>query len=259
MAAAPDPWLSARMHDRARIAAAERDLAPAVQAAVEEYLAEVRSGLGLGTALTAAGTSDGAGPDWTGWPGESRWRRLVQRHIAPVWRQVWLGAYARTAPEAPEGAGEGRTEEESEQLAERLRAWPRRVWERMRTTWREGGRRGESPAELRERLAGMATLEEWDGSALTMTRTEVIGALNSGSLRAAMDEQSRTRRRWKKEWLATGDHRTRPTHRTASGQRVPVTEPFTVGGSRLQFPGDPRGAASESINCRCSMTLSPGE
>lgn len=257
MTAGRDPWLAARMRDRSRVAAAETELSTAVEAATGAFLAEVRAGLGLGGALTAAGSpSDGGAPDWSGWPGESRWRRLVQQHIAPVWRRIWQGAYGRTAPDAPET---GRAEDEADALADRLRSWPRRVWDRLRRAWRDGVARGESVAELRERLAGLATLEEWDGSVLTMTRTEAIGALNAGALGAALDTQARTGRRWTKRWLATRDDRTRATHRAADGQTVPLAERFEVGGAHVQFPGDPRGPAGEVINCRCSMQLAPAE
>ena len=61
-------------------------------------------------------------------------------------------------------------------------------------------------------------------------------------------------------WLATSDSRTRPTHRAAEGQRVPVGQPFIVGGAELRFPGDPSGPPQEVIQCRCTMLLvEPGE
>ena len=56
-----------------------------------------------------------------------------------------------------------------------------------------------------------------------------------------------------KEWLATPDARTRETHRVADGQRVPLTDQFTVGGAALMFPGDPTGPPDQVINCRCSI------
>ncbi|NIQ89325.1 MAG: phage portal protein [Deltaproteobacteria bacterium] len=64
-----------------------------------------------------------------------------------------------------------------------------------------------------------------------------------------------------KEWLATGDDRTRDTHLVAWGQYseggtpgpIPLNEAFNVGGSQLMFPGDPRGAAGEVVNCRCTL------
>jgi hypothetical protein len=256
---ATDPWIAARMHNRAQVAAGERDVAPAVRAALDEYLSAVRSGLGLDDAVTAAASPDDREPDWAGFPDDSLWRRIVGRRVAPVWRRVFGRSYRRTAPDAPDGAGDARADDEGEQLAERLRQFPRRVWSRMRETWRDGIAHGESPAALRGRVAELATLEGWDGAATTMTRTEVQSALNSGSLGAALDEQSRTRATWVKTWLATADDRTRPAHRVADGQTQPLNQPFDVGGDHVQFPADPRGKPGTSINCRCAMTLSPAE
>ncbi|MFF8716169.1 phage minor head protein [Streptomyces sp. NPDC015184] len=255
---ATDPWIAARMHNRAQVAAGERDLAPAVRAALGEYLSAVRSGLGLDDAVTAAAADDDREPDWDGFPDGSLWRRIVGRRIAPAWRKVFGRSYRRTAPDAPDGAGDARADDESEQLAERLRQFPRRVWARMRETWRDGIARGESPAELRGRVAELATLEGWDGTAVTITRTETIGALNSGSMGAALDEQARTRQSWVKTWLATADDRTRAEHRAADGQARPLGEPFQVGADLVQFPGDPRARDFGTIaNCRCSMILIP--
>lgn len=54
-------------------------------------------------------------------------------------------------------------------------------------------------------------------------------------------------------WLSERDDRVRPTHITADGQRVPVNEPFWVGGYRVMYPTDSSlGAGPEEIvNCRC--------
>ena len=61
-----------------------------------------------------------------------------------------------------------------------------------------------------------------------------------------------------KEWIASFDDRTRPTHSEAgASEPVPFNEPFMVGGSLMMFPGDPSGPAAEVINCRCSMAPFP--
>jgi len=90
-----------------------------------------------------------------------------------------------------------------------------------------------------------------------IARTETIKASNAGSV--ALFES------WgvveKKEWLATGDDRTRDTHLRAWADYseggtpgpIPLGAAFQVGGSSLRFPGDPRGAASETVNCRCTV------
>lgn len=54
-----------------------------------------------------------------------------------------------------------------------------------------------------------------------------------------------------KQWVARHDERTRHTHASADGQRVPIDQPFSVGGAALMHPGDRRGPAGEVINCRC--------
>lgn len=55
------------------------------------------------------------------------------------------------------------------------------------------------------------------------------------------------------EWMATLDERTRESHRAADGQQVEVGEPFIVGGSELEYPGDPAGEPAEVYNCRCTV------
>jgi len=79
-------------------------------------------------------------------------------------------------------------------------------------------------------------------------------AVNAGIFRGAqLEAEARGDVAPFKQWLATEDNRTRPTHRAADKQRTLLSEPFTVGGARLLFPGDPRGPAGEVINCRCTM------
>jgi len=61
-----------------------------------------------------------------------------------------------------------------------------------------------------------------------------------------------------KEWVAIQDNRTRVSHSIASGQRVDLKQFFVVGGERLKYPGDPRGSAGNTINCRCaSIYITP--
>lgn len=58
-------------------------------------------------------------------------------------------------------------------------------------------------------------------------------------------------------WASAEDGRTRQSHASADGQKRKKGEPFTVGGSRMKFPGDPSGPASERINCRCVLLYEP--
>lgn len=89
-----------------------------------------------------------------------------------------------------------------------------------------------------------------DYRAMLIARTEVNAASNRGSLEGARQSKISD---LKKEWLATLDSRTRPTHRSANGQIVALEESFTVGGNKMQYPGDPNGGSKETIRCRCTL------
>lgn len=60
-----------------------------------------------------------------------------------------------------------------------------------------------------------------------------------------------------KRWIATARGNTRQSHINAHrryfNDPIPVNQPFRVGRSELMYPGDPRGEAKETINCRCTM------
>ena len=57
-------------------------------------------------------------------------------------------------------------------------------------------------------------------------------------------------------WNPVLDGDTRIGHAAASGQTATQKETFDVGGEELSFPGDPRGSAANTINCRCFLTYS---
>ena len=56
-----------------------------------------------------------------------------------------------------------------------------------------------------------------------------------------------------KQWLSTGDNRTRDSHLAAHGQVQDYDKPFNVGGEDLDYPLDPSGSAKNVINCRCRI------
>lgn len=249
-----DPWLSRRMADYALIQRAESVLYPAIRAAVKEYLTEViREVLHTTTAAAFAPQR----PDLNGFPDDSFWSRLVNRIIRPASRRLFDQAYLRVSAVRDRLAA--RSDDHGDGLTQRLAAFPRNVFERIRTGIAEGLARGENPAQLRARVAALATLEEWDGQVMTMTRTETMTALNAGAFQGALTEQERTGEKWVKRWQATHDQRVRHTHKDADGQLRPLMKTFRVGESRLQFPGDPRGAPEEVINCRCSARYGPAD
>jgi len=83
-----------------------------------------------------------------------------------------------------------------------------------------------------------------------IAQTEVIGATNSGQIRAYLEAGITG-----KEWVTAGDELVRDSHRI-DGQQVGITETFQTGmGSHLQYPGDRSSGApaSDIINCRCTV------
>jgi uncharacterized protein with gpF-like domain len=54
-----------------------------------------------------------------------------------------------------------------------------------------------------------------------------------------------------KRWVAVADERSRPWHQAMNGKEVPLDEDFIVRGMPMSYTGDPKGGASNVINCRC--------
>ena len=114
--------------------------------------------------------------------------------------------------------------------------------------------------ELRSRVVRKLDDEYsvWKDRANLIARTESTGVANYGGMSALTAEGVAT-----KVWCATGDRRTRLSHRAASGQEASLASPFVVGQALLQFPGDPNGPVGEIANCRCTMVggdyLSPSD
>lgn len=91
--------------------------------------------------------------------------------------------------------------------------------------------------------------------AIVVARTELISASNFGALQGA----KATKLKLDKFWIATGDTRTRDTHRHVNGQTVDIDAPFKVGGYLMSHPGDGSSGApaKELVLCRCAMGFKP--
>lgn len=87
-------------------------------------------------------------------------------------------------------------------------------------------------------------------SAYRSIRTAVTSAENGGRLVRLQSLEGAGVTGLGKQWIATGDERTRESHMAVNGEIVKVNERFSNG---LMNPGDPNGAASEVYNCRCTM------
>lgn len=90
----------------------------------------------------------------------------------------------------------------------------------------------------------------------TIARTETHNASSFANHRIA---QSMNIPDQKKQWVATLDNRSRDTHLAMNGKTVPIDEDFIVGGRPMGYPSDPRGGASNVINCRCVVIYTSPE
>lgn len=88
--------------------------------------------------------------------------------------------------------------------------------------------------------------------ALRIARTETTFASAFAAMRAASQSNFETT----KEWISVKDDRTRRDHRIENGQIVDFNEAFIMAdGTQMQYPGDPKGQASQVINCRCTLAF----
>lgn len=122
----------------------------------------------------------------------------------------------------------------------------------------DGVNAGEDPKQLAQRVnsvLSMTNSERWPERARTIAVTEANRANNAGAYAAGLQSESIEGIGLRKRWMATEDARTRPDHRHADGQVVPLRQPFMVGGWPLQFPGDPTGPPEQVIWCRCALVV----
>jgi hypothetical protein len=188
------------------------------------------------------------------------WGQHVDDVFVPVIGQVWSESAGHLAAQLVEVGyedGTALTPSASDYLAvarNRLRDVGDEVWETLREDLAEGIAAGEGVEELAARIEASTGVGQ--ARAERIARTEVIAASNAASLAVANLANLPGAA---KEWLATPDARTREAHRLADGQRVPLGEPFEVGGVALRFPGDPDGPADLVVNCRCSIGYAFGD
>lgn len=109
---------------------------------------------------------------------------------------------------------------------------------------------GEKLDQIAKRLAKNLCMQN-KNSSLTFARTAMTGAQNGGrSLRYRQAEKLGINMH--QEWMATLDGRTRHSHRSMDGEKIPVGEDFKFS-NKCRYPGDPEGPPWEVYNCRCTL------
>lgn len=129
------------------------------------------------------------------------------------------------------------------------------IWNDLKLKVSKAIETGASTERLTAEIQTMSAFATY--RAETIARTEVNGAYNAGTYESnqTLGDVGPV----EKYWIATGDDRTRETHREADGQVRAFADPFSIGGSEMLYPHDPAGPAKEIVNCRCVLGyLYPG-
>ena len=93
-----------------------------------------------------------------------------------------------------------------------------------------------------------------ESRALTIARTESIGASNAGAYEGAKSLGIPLKKTWSASFINTRDW-----HESTNGQVRPFDSPYTVNGEQMQHPLDATlGASADNIiNCRCVSINEP--
>ncbi len=122
----------------------------------------------------------------------------------------------------------------------------------------DGVNDGEGSPEIAARIRTVLDAtgsQRWPNRAEVIAVTEVNRAANAGAFAAGLQAERDEGVSMDKVWIDSHDRRVREDHSRADGQRVPIGQPFMVGGFPLMTPGDPVGPAHLVIACRCSMMV----
>lgn len=106
---------------------------------------------------------------------------------------------------------------------------------------------GSTQAEITSAIqAEFEFAERYRAARIARTESGIAGnsGFHDGMIQAGVE---------RKRWISSRDAKVRHSHEVADGQEVGINDPFDVGGSLLDHPGDPNGPADEIINCRCAI------
>ncbi len=103
---------------------------------------------------------------------------------------------------------------------------------------------------IRQRVDALAP---WQARRIARTETLMASSASQFEIINEMDDMPPLA----KEWDSSRDARTRKWHRGV--RPVKDGEDFSVGGDRMQYPGDRRGGPENIINCRCVCNWAPLE
>lgn len=189
------------------------------------------------------------------------WADQLAKVLTPHFNAIQSIATSRVRHQvgAPDNMNDGTsTAAVAQKLADRAQASALSITGTTRSdifaALQDGVAHGEGMAKLTDRIN--AIFDNADRvRAKMIAQTETIGAMNEAAQTYAQHLPDGVV--GSKVWLAHHDQRTRPTHRIADGQQVPLNTPFVVGGYPMMQPGDPTAPPGEVINCRCGVGMLP--
>jgi len=244
-------WLIEREQELANIIA--RDLAQIITVVFDEFLATLTEP----EQITAAGDIEQLGDI------VPRWRMAITSNVQPYLEQVFLSGAISAFSQAPGTNGFSEVQagqwadvvnqvavDYSRQMVNRLVGVGDTAWNMIRGKVTDAISSGASNDRLRNELLNITQFSEFRAD--VVARTEVQFAYANGNWQAgqALGEFGPV----EKEWLAAGDARVRDSHRSISGTRLPIDQPFRLSsGAQMMYPHDPSGPASETIQCRCVL------
>lgn len=246
-----DPFLPRRLRQLAAIVRGEQRVQRGWFRAMTSWLDLVRPG------VLRPSREAGLPPDASAvFDQPGLWQQLVDADVIPEITRLFRNPYTIIAPDSDPDIDPFAIEY-LQGVRNRLARIPDEVYALVIRDVERGIREGLSIPEIADAVNQTLTSSgsaRWPNRAIVVARTETIGATNGGAFAAAVQRALlEGDASPEKVWISTIDSRTRPTHAVADQQRVPLLQPFTVGGVPLMFPGDPSGPASEVIQCRCSI------
>ena len=245
-----DPWLPERLAAEAELAAAERRMYNSWWGSFSDLIVRSRRAVLSGSGVPDPHGVFSAAPLWTKEMGS-----FVQ---GPVRDTVGITFTKLFGPDFRFDQRPAVTSYLAT-VENRMVRTPDQVFGVVAAEVARGAAAGESIPQVAKRIDALLTttssVENWRGRAVTVARTETLGGLNFGRSDAFREMNDQLGGGMEQQWLATIDQRTRHDHLQADGQRVPVGQPFEVGGELLMQPGDPDGSAENTINCRCTTLL----
>ena len=119
----------------------------------------------------------------------------------------------------------------------------------IRSEISRGISQGQSYREISRNIRNYGNISRYNS--MRIARTEGHRITNEATFNCQVKAKSKGAQIMK-QWDATLDSRTRPSHQELDGQLVEVDKPFSINGYTAMYPSD-FGVPSEDINCRCAL------